>query len=108
MTDGIIQEATPRKSPRKMVGLRMSDEDYNYLSKMLGFAGISMSSAATDVMIGLAQMFRSVFGDDIEQIESAKQEFYLRNMVRLGLLEMAKALNLEGTVTPVTKGSRKK
>lgn len=100
---------TNKKTERQMIAVKMKDQDYEYLKQVLALSNISLTSAATDLLSGLATLFRNVIGEDLEKIDSKKEEFYLRNLVKFSLLQMASVLDTENPLGTVlsSKASQK-
>lgn len=67
-----------------------------------------MSDAVSEMLTGMAHMFREVYGEDLTKISSTKEEFYLRNLVRVSMLEIAGALATDGQVIPTPRRKRAK
>lgn len=79
------------------VKVRVEKADYEYLKELLKRANLSVSGTVADVVGSMVRFFRGVFGDDLSKLDG-RGEFYLRQMVRMGLVELSMALENVGGV----------
>lgn len=89
MTGGRIKSPS---LPNRLLRARLSDSDYEYLKDIFGLAGLSMTEAMTDVLTGLAHLFREVLGDDLTRLRERPNDVLARNLIRLTLIELGQAI----------------
>lgn len=73
------------------VKFKVEKGEYEYLKRLLGMAGLTFAGTMREIVGDMARFFRGVFGDDLDKLNGT-QEFYLRQLVRLGLIELARAI----------------
>lgn len=72
--------------------IRIERGDYEYLKKVLGLAGYDITSTVREIVGDLVRFFKTVFGEDLGNLSKGR-EFVIRQMVRLALVEMARAVS---------------
>lgn len=80
------------KSPLVKKQVFVFKDDYEYLRKLFSKADLEFSRVVRDIVSDMANFFREVFGEDIDNIEG-DAERYLRKILRLGLLKFAEAVD---------------
>lgn len=81
--------------PRRLISVRVPDEDYAYLQQLLELGGSNVSQATSELLIGIVQMYKAIFGEDIEAISTQSEEHMARRTMRYALFQMSEALGTE-------------